>query len=188
VSKLQTYTGRVVDPFDLRPEHVDVRDVAHALSMKCRYGGHCGSFYSVAQHAVLLSFAVEKVEPQHALWALHHDDVEAYLCDVPRPLKPYYYVSENFQSPMRLRRIEEVERQIQATINAALGVTPDEEPLIVRQYDKRICIDERAAIGMTSDGQWPAVRGLGISIDPLSPDLAERAFLARHGELTRRES
>lgn len=67
---MQTYTGRAFWPMDPRPEEVDAEDIAAALSMLCRYGGHVRRFYSVAEHCLLMS---EAVAPQHALWALLHD-------------------------------------------------------------------------------------------------------------------
>jgi hypothetical protein len=81
---MQTFTGRAFYPLDPRPEDIDPVDIAHALSLICRYGGHSSRFYSVAEHCVLMSHAVA---PEHALWALLHDATEAYLGDMIRPLK-----------------------------------------------------------------------------------------------------
>lgn len=71
-------------PADPRPEDVNIADIAHALANLCRWGGHCPHFYSVAEHSVLVSYQVPR---QHALTALMHDATEAYLGDVPRPIK-----------------------------------------------------------------------------------------------------
>jgi hypothetical protein len=62
---IQTATGRPFWPIDPRPEDIDIEDIAHALSMLCRFGGHCLRFYSVAEHSVLLS---QYVAPEHKLW------------------------------------------------------------------------------------------------------------------------
>ena len=83
---IQTYTGRKFFPVAPRAEDIEILDVAHALSMLCRYTGHTKQFYSVAQHSVLVS---RIVPPQDAAWGLLHDASEAYLCDVARPIKPY---------------------------------------------------------------------------------------------------
>ena len=66
------------------PEEIDIRDIAHALALTCRYGGHCSKFYSVAEHSVRMSYLVED---RSRLAALLHDAEEAYLPDIPRPIK-----------------------------------------------------------------------------------------------------
>jgi hypothetical protein len=81
---MQLASGRPYWPIDPRPEDVFIEDIAHALGMICRYGGHCLDFYSVAEHSVHVSHLVP---PEHALKALLHDGGEAYCCDIPRPLK-----------------------------------------------------------------------------------------------------
>lgn len=81
---INTYTGRKVFPLDLRPEDIDIRDIAHALALECRYANHTSLHYSVAQHSVILS---KIVDPKYAMDALLHDAEEAYLGDLPRPLK-----------------------------------------------------------------------------------------------------
>src|SRR5690349_636686 len=83
-SWMQTFTGRQFYPLDPRLDEIDPLDIAHALSMICRYGGHTKHFYSVAEHCLLMSHAVA---PEYALWALLHDATEAYVGDMVRPLK-----------------------------------------------------------------------------------------------------
>jgi len=81
---IQTYTGKKFYPLDPRPEDIDIRDIAHALSNQCRFGGHIKQFYSVAEHAVRVS----KLLPQPLkLRGLLHDASEAYLMDIPSPFK-----------------------------------------------------------------------------------------------------
>ena len=81
-----SYSGRKVFPLDPRPEDFSIAVVAHALSLKCRYNGHCEFFYSVAYHSILVS---QHVEPRHALIGLLHELDEVFLPDVPRPIKPF---------------------------------------------------------------------------------------------------
>lgn len=81
---IQTYTGRQFWPLDPKPEEVCIEDIAHALSQQCRYAGHTIRFYSVAQHSVEIALRVPRAA---ALWGLLHDAAEAYLVDLPRPVK-----------------------------------------------------------------------------------------------------
>lgn len=81
---IQTFTGKVFSFGEINPAQIDVLDIAHGLSLNCRFNGHCRQFYSVAQHSVLVS---ELVSPENALWGLMHDAAESYLGDITRPVK-----------------------------------------------------------------------------------------------------
>jgi hypothetical protein len=88
--EVETYSGFFVDTSNPSADTIHLIDIAHALSQTCRFGGQCQQFYSVAEHAVFVSKRVERkgysLTAQMA--ALHHDDAEAYLGDIPRPMKP----------------------------------------------------------------------------------------------------
>lgn len=79
-----TRSSRAIDLFDPSPSDIHIGDIAHALSMQCRFVGHVSEFYSVAEHSVRVSFAVPEAAALHALL---HDASEAYLGDVSTPLK-----------------------------------------------------------------------------------------------------
>jgi hypothetical protein len=83
---LQTVSWRWVNPFDPDPEQLDIRDIARALAKRCRFGGHCRVFYSVAQHSVIVSELVEQRggDVEDVFAALMHDASEAYLGDARR--------------------------------------------------------------------------------------------------------
>jgi len=81
---IQTYTGRAFFPLDPRLEDIDIADIAYGLAGEMRFGNHAKQRYTVAQHSVLVS---EQVPVQYALRGLLHDASEAYLGDIPRPLK-----------------------------------------------------------------------------------------------------
>jgi len=86
---MATHSGQQFWPLDPRAEEVVLEDIAHSLAMQCRFAGHTRMFYSVAQHSVLVSLEVEARTqvPLEAFWGLLHDASEAYLLDVPRPVK-----------------------------------------------------------------------------------------------------
>lgn len=92
---IRTFTGIYVNVFEPKPEMFSIDDIAHSLSMQCRFTGHLSDFYSVAQHCIAMS---DMVHPSHQLAALLHDASEAYLLDIASPIKariPGYKEIEN---------------------------------------------------------------------------------------------
>ena len=97
----QTWTGKKFSVENLSPEMICIEDIAHSLSMQCRYNGHLSQFYSVAQHSVeCVDLARARHEPTHyeCLQVLLHDAAEAYIGDLPLPIKrllPEFAALEN---------------------------------------------------------------------------------------------
>lgn len=92
--KVRTFSGLFIDPLNLQPEDVNITDIAHALSQIPRFGGHSRILYSVAQHCV---WVAKELPEELRLYGLLHDASEAYLLDIPSPLKdrlPEYIVAE----------------------------------------------------------------------------------------------
>jgi uncharacterized protein len=81
---IRTYTGRYINVFDPQPDCISIIDIAHALSHQCRFGGHVPYFYSVAQHSMAVAACCSV---KNKLAGLLHDATEAYLCDIPKPIK-----------------------------------------------------------------------------------------------------
>jgi hypothetical protein len=131
-----------------------------------------GAHNSVAEHCVLMSQAVA---PEHALWALLHDASEAYVVDVPRPLKhqlPDYMAAE--------QRVQEV-------IVERFGLDPV-EPVEVKAADSRILLDEREALlHQPPPRPWPleleSLTPLGVVVVGWRPPVAEWRYLERLNEL-----
>jgi hypothetical protein len=82
--QIMTYTGKYFDPINPDPALIDIRDIAHALSQQPRYGGHLPQFYSVGQHSLHVARRLPK---ELQLVGLLHDATEAYMCDIPSPVK-----------------------------------------------------------------------------------------------------
>ena len=113
-----TRSGKKAYPLEMDPEMVCLEDVAHALSMICRWSGHCSQHYSVCQHVLLVAelVAIRHRSPTLTLLALHHDSHEAYLGDTARPVKRYCRASFG----MSMAPWGQVEEQCQDAINQAL--------------------------------------------------------------------
>ena len=165
---LQTFTGRQFWPLDPRPEEVDILDIAHALSQQCRFAGHTRVFYSVAEHCVRVSLACD---PKDALAGLLHDAAEAYVVDVPRPLK---------------RHLPDY-RAIEAVVHHAIATrfwTPDVLPVSVQHADNVLLATEARDLMSRPTNAWaPMPLPLDEWISPWSSALAKERFLARFADL-----
>ena len=178
---IQTWTLRQFWPLDPRPEDVDLRDIAHALSMICRFTGHVNDFYSVAQHSVLVSQRAEALAWEFggspplyvARWGLLHDASEAYLVDVARPVK---------RTP-EMAAYREAERNVQRAVMHRFGLA-EFEPEFVKRADVEILYTEARDLfsGVHPEWQWFA-KPLAVTIDPVPPREAERMFLDRFRDL-----
>ena len=131
-STLITASGRVVDPLHLRVEDVSWIDIGHALAQLARWNGHTSHPWSVAQHSIVVA---SLVAPEHTLWALLHDASEAYLCDIPRPLKR----TEVFAG------YGPAEAAVMGTILQAAGMPLGLMPDAVREADDAVLVAEARA-------------------------------------------
>lgn len=107
---IRTFTGKYLNVLDPMIDDIDIVDIAHALSHTPRFGGHTRYFYSVAQHSVNVALNVfsrinncrysdfdstfkfdllkaSKLQRAIVLKALLHDASEAYIGDIPSPIK-----------------------------------------------------------------------------------------------------
>ncbi len=168
---IQTYTGVEFYPFDPRPEEIRIEDIAHALSMQCRYSGHVRRFYSVAEHSIRVA---ELVPAEWRLWALLHDTSEAYLVDLPRPVKRYSEIGTLYR---------EAESALMMAICERFGLTwQDPAPEPVERADKGMLWVESRDL-MPPNECWMRWRHLTTGRErpitrTLSPEEAEYEFLA----------
>src|ERR1019366_10480236 len=116
-----TFSGLRFWPLGPNPAKILIEDVAHALAHQCRFSGHASKFYSVAEHSVHVS---RLCLPEHALWGLLHDASEAYLVDLPRPLK----LLPEFAA------YREAERRLQRAVAVRFGL-PEDQPASVTEAD-----------------------------------------------------
>ncbi len=171
-----TYTGKHVHSLSPHPEEIDIDDVAHSLSQMCRFLGHTDGFYSVGQHSVLVS---ELVPAQDALWGLMHDASEAYLCDLPAPIKR--------DPEMGIYRI--AEDRLMLAVCQKFGLQP-EMPKSVMLADKLLLATEFRDVTTVDDLDW-IIAECGVApsehllIHPWPPCVAEERFLRRFWNLTR---
>lgn len=87
--QIKTYSGMYFNPLEIQREHIDIRDIAHSLSLQCRGGGHIHRFFSVAQHSINCAKEARSrgYSTRVQLACLLHDASEAYISDITRPVK-----------------------------------------------------------------------------------------------------
>lgn len=178
---IQTYSGGRAWLLDPRPEDIRLLDIAHALSMVCRFGGHSRYHYSVARHSVLVSTICSK---ENALIGLLHDASEAYVGDVVSPFKA------------DLGGYKEIEKRWCLAIGEAFGLGNRlvDMPKDVHDADTLAGAAEAYEVLIGGPHQWDmrymtdSLRDKSAEIrvfnDP-SPQHARDAFLARFSEITR---
>lgn len=90
--KILTWAGMYVDPKNPDPNDIRIDDIAHALSLICRYNGHTDELYSVAQHSIVVADRLKSMGATQLcqLMGLLHDSEEAYMSDLASPVKKRY--------------------------------------------------------------------------------------------------
>lgn len=173
---IETVSGRKFHFLDPDPSEFDAGDVAHALGMQCRFNGHTRRFYSVAEHCVLMTEWARHNRPdstaRELLTVLHHDDAEAYISDLPRPVKscfPDYRAAEGV---------------IDHKAALAFG-TLWPMPAFVKELDSRILRDERDQALSDSGHEWMnTLSPLGVVLQFWNPARARDQWLRYHERLT----
>lgn len=169
-------------PEEVAKNEFDIEDIAHPLSLCCRYNGHVHTFYSVAEHCCLiydfiLNHYGTKAYKAWGGWtykkcfqALMHDSSEAFISDMPAPMKRFMPDLKNMEA--------HIENAIFKYYDLPL---PDE---FIKLLDIRILIDERAqAMNSTGKYKWfyedMDIKSLGVTLPFWEPKRAEDEFLAR---------
>lgn len=177
---IQTYA---TEPFwPLRAEGtILIQDIAHHLALRNRFSGGTEKPYSVAQHSVLVARELMDHGNDVVLMGLLHDAAEAYLPDMPRPIKDDAF----FFDGQQLRSFSEVEDDIMQQIAKRYELRWP-FPIEVKEADNRICATERRDL-MASEHDWgimDRIKPLPYLIKPWKWQKAERKFLELFEELT----
>lgn len=183
---IQTFTQRRFYPLDPRPDDINVLDIAHALSHLCRFAGHTNRLYSVGEHSLHVADQVRQRggNATMQLAALLHDAPEAYIVDLPRPIK--------HDPSMSAYRDAEV--RIAVCVETRFNLPPYalEHP-IVKEADNDMLLTERRDLLSSrpeSDTDWSMAAGgtpitdLDLSSVTPSPQMIKARFLVKFSTLT----
>lgn len=167
MSWLQTYLGNrfiFEGPFNF-----DIKDIAHSLSLQCRFNGHCKEMYSVADHSLHVSQRCK-----HKLWGLLHDAAETYISDIVTPFK---------HNPRWYEFLKEIEDEITKAIAIKFDL-PWPVPAEVKVVDIRMWATEQRDLMNKPLFDWT------IDVEPyperiFSRGVVEDLFLRRFYQLRR---
>lgn len=173
--KVLTYSGKKIDPLDPRPEEICIEDIAHALSMICRFGGHCKTFYSVASHSYIGSLFFE--DYNLSLKMLFHDASEAYLHDIITPVKGL------------LTNYKELEEKLMSAICETFNIEwpwSEEDKKAIKRVDNMMLVTEAKSL-MKDIDDWEICKYYepiaDLKIRGCKPEVAEKYFLKRFNDL-----
>lgn len=162
-------SGTLIDFNEPKASDFNIIDIASALSMICRWGGHTKFHYSVAQHSVLC--ADQAMEDGHStavcFACLMHDTGESVITDVPRPIK------------RAVPQISVMEAKVERAIEEAFGVDLITHHDIVKKIDNEVLACEARQL-FTGSERWmdhSLVRRIDQKIEELTPDQACQEFL-----------
>jgi len=160
--------------------HVYLNDIAHHLALRNRFSGATDKPYSVAQHSVLVARVLEPYGRDVQLQGLLHDAAEAYLPDIPRPIKQDVYLWCNGT----MKEFSEVEDAIMQRVCEYAGC--DWPPhSAVKEADNRVCATERRDL-MQSGHDWgimDEIEPYSFRINPWKWSKAELKFIQMFEEL-----
>jgi uncharacterized protein len=193
-NEIQTFTGKAYDFEAPTAAMIDLDDIAHALSNACRFAGHVKRFYSVAEHCVRVSYALERWYPACADWlpgdGLLHDGHEAYVWDCPRPFKPLFVNAEG------VNIYEQFANNADEAIGAKFGIPPRRlhSPEVKRADDCLLVAEAKLLMhhGPEAWSSWeeryskveePPAEAWWPSSVGWDPEFAEEAFHHRAREL-----
>lgn len=174
MSRISTVSGGSFDVLNPCAEDVNLEDIAHALAMNCRYNGHTNQFYSVAEHSVIMS---QQGDPEHALALLIHDAAEAYLTDIPRPVKEMFPAFSTHEMGVLMVILEALELP-SIDVNGWAAIA---------EADLRMLATERPQLLPKVTDSWPCLHGVtgyDVKLPCWNPEKAKAEFLKRYCELT----
>lgn len=187
------YNGKVIhlvdgEEFDFDNPlagEITLHTVAHSLARIQRFGGHHQALnYSVAEHAIIVSYVVEHLynDRSHALAALHHDDAEFATGDLMTPFKNWL---KEQGAP-----IKELEREINLLVAQTFDIPVDDlKAGVIKDADVLVYAAEIDRLKPAGHGAMPEVdpellEQVKDLIEGLDPKSAEQVYAFRHQELT----
>lgn len=168
-----TYSGVHFDLLNPAPDMIFIEDIAHALSLQCRWGGHASRFYSIAEHCLHVSNMVQEAAALHGLL---HDAAEAYVGDCITPLKD------------QVPEYKKIEDRIQQMIFGTFGVGDFSWDRSCVSLADRKMIPTEAKVLLPGSERYEWLKNFpkpyeSVEIQCYDPMIVEQLFLNRFHEL-----
>ncbi len=143
--KIMTNSGVLLSLLDPKEEDLRIEDIAIGLARHARFAGQNRFIYTVAQHSIAVASELHLLygNPTLSLQGLLHDASEAFLGDIPGPVK---HVLPDYK---------DLEEKVQRAIFKRFGLSYPMDPR-VKEIDKKR-LDEEWQYTVLQDG-----RTLGI--------------------------
>lgn len=162
------HSGNYFDFENFNSSRFTIEDVAHGLAMTCRFAGQCIKYYSVAEHSWWVSYLVPS---QYAFIGLMHDASEAFLGDIPKPLKNLL--------PDYMKIEKQVEESMMKRFKIPFPFSPE-----IKVADRRILLTEQHQNMNKTHWHKSDVEPADIDLKFWTPEIAKFKFLQRFYELS----
>lgn len=178
---IATITNKRIYPFSLDKSEIDIEDIAHALARICRFNGHLRYHYSVAEHSVNVAeeLKLRGASKELRLFGLLHDASEAYIADIPKPLKDWMPEYLEIEKDLQRKIIEKV-------VFDVIGVykLSKEEMNLLNHVDSLLAkYEAQEYMGKYSWNESEEKLLIRLK-HPMSHNVAQRAFLGEYSYLT----
>lgn len=172
---ITTYGGSHFVPVKPEADRIQITDIAHALSLICRGNGHVKHFFSVGQHCINCAkeAVARKYSKRVCLACLLHDAGEAYMSDVPRPLKKYIPEYKRYEDKI-----------LEVIYEKYLGgnLTKEEGRLVKLIDDDMLYFDLRELLHETSNRKEPEMQSsFSLCFEPF--EQVEKEYLEMFAKL-----
>jgi len=174
---METATGLKFYPFAPEPDMFRLEDITTSLSQQCRFNGHTKKMYTVAQHSLHVG---NIVPPELRVYGLLHDAAEAYLSDIPSPIKKYLAVYHD----EKIKKIQIFEKSVLRALCEKFGLDIEkfESPELI-DADIQCLIDEKNRFMTKLKWDWDVPQVTMNTIHKRCPLEAERAKYFFHDEI-----
>lgn len=179
---IETYTGKRFDFNDIESNEIDIKDIAHSLSLQTRFAGHCKFHYSVAQHSVYVLECVKELTNDKNTWlaSLLHDASEAYLVDVPRPIKPLLKGYTELEYLVQSKILEKFNIEYKPKMKEIIKLSDD---FMLRTEARELMVSQGENWTFGFEEIWLNPYLEEIYISQWEPKKAESVFLKKFNEL-----